>query len=126
MVQGGLLTDHPGSVHGGGEAPRGHLPPAGCREEVFWCSRSWKRGGGGTESRSRKRVLSSRVSKDGEYIGEGGPARGATRGPGAPLAWPSPWSRQVAAWGPGGSHLVLLRGSGMFRHADFYLIFPNF
>src|SRR3954466_15055029 len=23
MVQGGLLTDHPGSVHGGGEAPGG-------------------------------------------------------------------------------------------------------
>src|SRR3954463_8850709 len=41
---------------------RSILPPAGCREEVFWCSRSWKRGGGGTEAGSRKRVLSSEVS----------------------------------------------------------------
>ena len=26
MVQGGLLTTHPGSVHGGGEAPGGGYP----------------------------------------------------------------------------------------------------
>ena len=26
MVQGGLLTTHPGSVHGGGEAPGGGSP----------------------------------------------------------------------------------------------------
>src|SRR3954465_12548757 len=51
---------------------RWFLPPAGCREEVFWCSRSRKRGGGGTEERSRKRVLSPRFSRHGEYIGEGG------------------------------------------------------
>src|SRR3954471_14113142 len=37
-------------------------PPAGCREEFSWRSRSWKRGGGGTEMRSRKRVPVSRVS----------------------------------------------------------------
>ena len=55
-----------------------------------------------------------------------GAARGATRGPGAPLARPSPRPPQVAAWGPGGSHLVLLLDSGRFLHADFYLIFPNF
>src|SRR3954451_5709743 len=45
-----------------GDSRRSVLPPAGCREEVFWCSRSWKRGGGGTEARSRKRVLSLKVS----------------------------------------------------------------
>src|SRR3954451_8420740 len=55
-----------------GDSRRSALPPAGCREEVFWCSRSRKRGGGGTEERSRKRVLISEVSRDGEYIGEGG------------------------------------------------------
>src|SRR3954462_966697 len=38
---------------------RSILPPAGCREGVFWCSRSWKHRGGGTEARSRKRVLYS-------------------------------------------------------------------
>src|ERR1041385_5255591 len=55
-----------------GDSQRSALPPAGCREEVCWCSRSRKRGGGGTEARSRKRVLSSMVSRQGEYIGEGG------------------------------------------------------
>src|ERR1041385_6935508 len=42
---------------------RWFLPPAGCREEVFWFSRSWKRGGGGTEERSRKRVPVTGVSR---------------------------------------------------------------
>src|ERR1041385_8664646 len=48
------------------------LPPAWCREEVCWRFRSWKRGGGRTEARSRKRVLSLEVSRDGEYIDERG------------------------------------------------------
>src|SRR3954464_11012754 len=94
------------------------LPPAGCREEVCWRSRSWKRGGGGTEARSQKRVLSGSFTSR-EINRRKGAARGATRGPGAPLARPSPRSRQVAAWGPGGSHLVLLRDSGRFLHDDF-------
>src|SRR3954467_251417 len=51
---------------------RSILPPAGCREEVCWCSRSWKRDGGETEERSRKRVLFLEVSRDGEYICDGG------------------------------------------------------
>src|ERR1041385_5980829 len=70
------------------DSRRSALPPAGCREEVFWCSRSRKRGGG-TEERSRKRVLSSRVSRHGEYIGEGGSQgghQGSRRPPGAPFA----------------------------------------
>src|SRR3954471_13854770 len=81
-----------------GDSRRSALPPAGCREEVFWYSRSRKRGGGGTEERSRKRVLFSEVSRDGEYIGEGGADRGATRGPGAPLARPSPRACHQGAW----------------------------
>src|ERR1041384_4533176 len=67
-----------------GDSRRSALPPAGCREEVFWCSRSRKCGGGGTEARSQKRVLSSRDSRHGEYIGEGGSQRW-TRGPRRPL-----------------------------------------
>src|SRR3954467_10994050 len=69
-----------------GDSRRSILPPAGCREEVFWCSQSWKRGGCGTEERSRKRVLLSEVSRDGEYIGEGGQPgghQGSKRPPGA-------------------------------------------
>src|ERR1041385_7790041 len=75
-----------------GNSRRSILPPEGCREEVFWCSRSWKRGGGRTEARSRKRILSSKESCHREYIGEGG-SQGSRR----PLARPEPRSRQVAA-----------------------------
>src|SRR3954463_11191917 len=54
-----------------GSSRRSILPPAGCREEVCWLSRSWKRDGGGTEARSQKGVLSCEVSYHGEYMGEG-------------------------------------------------------
>src|ERR1041385_8203830 len=76
-----------------GDFRRSTLPPAGCREEVCWCSRSRKRGSGGTEARSRKRVLSSRVSHHGEYIGEGGSQgghQGSRRPPGAARGAPGP------------------------------------
>src|SRR3954465_982430 len=76
---------------------RSILPPAGCREEVIWRSQSWKRGSGGTEARSRKRVLSSEVSRKGDYIGEGG-SQGGHQGPGAPLARPHPRARRDGAW----------------------------
>src|SRR6187399_2503048 len=75
-------------------------PPAGCREEFSWCSRSWKRGGGGTEMRSRKRVSVSRVSGHDINIcqrGASAQARGAQapprRGPGggAPPGHLGPW-----------------------------------
>src|ERR1041384_8304880 len=68
-----------------GDSRRSILPPAGCREEVFWCSRSWKRGGGGTEERSRKRVPVMGVSRHEDYMGEGGK-------PGGPLGvQAAPW-----------------------------------
>src|SRR3954464_5189573 len=63
---------------------RSILPPAGCREEVFGCSQSWKSGGGGTKARSRKRVLSSGVLAREKYIGEGG-SQGDTRESKRPL-----------------------------------------
>src|ERR1041385_4864806 len=99
-------THGPRTTHGtSGEHPwwrggsrRSILPPAGCREEVFWCSRSWKRDGGGTEASSRNRVPLLEFSRDGGYIGE----RGARRGPRAP--GPPPWRGQGggrARWTPG-------------------------
>src|ERR1041385_6294837 len=91
-----------------GDSWRSALPPAGCREEVFWCSRSRKRGGGGTESRSRKRVLSSRVSRHGEYIGEGGQPEVDQGAQAPPLARPREWPRRVAAWATPGSPLAPL------------------
>src|SRR3954463_2154079 len=82
---------------------RWFLPPAECREEGSWCSRSWKRGGGGTEEISRKRVLSSRVLGRAGYIGEGGQPE-VDQGPQAPL-----WrGLGVAAWATPGSPLAPL------------------
>src|ERR1041385_7571600 len=102
-----------------GDSRRSALPSAGCQEEVCWCSRSWKRGGGGTEARSGKRVLSSRVSRHREYIGEGGQPGGPPGGQappwrGQPLgrATRAPGPLVVALWAHSGS-------SGRFLCADF-------
>ena len=63
MVQGRLLTSHPGGVHGGGEAPGGDPPlRQGAGKSSPGAPDLGSGGGGGTEMRSRKRVPSSRVS----------------------------------------------------------------
>src|SRR3954469_9101229 len=109
-----------------GDSRRSILPPAGCREEVFWCSRSRKRGDGGTEARSRKRVLFSEVSRDGEYIGERGQPE-VDQGPQEPPWRGQGWGR--AGWPPGppwlpsGPTWTLLEASSMLI---FYLNFPEF
>src|SRR4051812_33570947 len=51
--------------------------------------------------------------------------RGATRGPGGPLARPHSWPCREGAWGPGGPLWPLLGDSGSFRSADFLLYFPG-
>src|ERR1041385_9187578 len=109
-----------------GDSRRSALPPAGWREEVCWCSRSRKRGGGGTEARSRKRVLLSRVSRHGEYIGEGGQPggpQGSKRPPGAASPWGAPPGRLGPWWWPSGPTQILPEGSSALI---FYLIFPEF
>src|SRR6187399_553721 len=103
-------------------------PPAGCREEFSWCSRSWKRGGGGTEMRSRKRVSVSRVSGHDINIcqrGASAQARGAQappppragrggrpHGPRGPCAPPPP--RLYFGYPEASGTLI------------FYIIFPGF
>src|ERR1041384_1816346 len=66
-----------------GDSRRSILPLAGCREEVFWCSRSWKRGSGGTEAVSGNGVPLLVFSGDGGYMGERGQPEGG-QGPQAP------------------------------------------
>src|ERR1041385_3751160 len=56
-----------------------------------------------------------------------GAARGATRGPGGPLARPHPRARREGAWGPGVSPLAPFGDSRSFCCADFFIgFFPNF
>src|SRR6187200_1506609 len=100
-------------------------PPAGCREEFSWCSRSWKHGGGGTEARSGKRVPSSRVSGREQYICKRGSPE-AEVGPQAPPWRGQGWGR--AGWPPGPPQPPLWPCLGFFgssRYADFSCIFPG-
>src|ERR1041385_1678487 len=109
-----------------GDSRRWFLPPAGGREEVCWCSQSRKRRGTGTEARARKRVLSSRVSRDGEYIGEGGQPwgpPGVQAPPGAASPWGAPPGRLGPWWWPSGPTQVLPEGSSALIY---YLILPEF
>ena len=87
MVQGRLLTSHPGGVHGGGEAPGGDPPlRQGAGKSSPGAPDLGSGGGGGTEMRSRKRVPVSRVSGDALNICQRGASaepRGAQAPPGA-------------------------------------------
>ena len=56
MVQGRLLTTHPGGVHGGGEAPGGDPPlRQGAGKSSPGAPDLGSGGGGGTEMGSRKK-----------------------------------------------------------------------
>ena len=58
MVQGRLLTTHPGGVHGGGEAPGGDPPlRQGAGKSSPGAPDLGSGGGGGTEMRSQKDFL---------------------------------------------------------------------
>src|SRR6187401_74439 len=126
MVQGRLLTSHPGGVHGDGEAPGGDPPlRQGAGKSSPGAPDLGSGGGGGTEMRSRKRVPVSRVSGDALNIcqrGASDEARGAqapprrgqggrtTRAPGALV-------------GPLRLCFGCLVASGTLI---FYIIFPDF
>ena len=106
MVQGGLLTVHPGSIHGGGEAPGGG---SSLRQGAG------KRSPGAPDLGSAAAAEQRRDSEKGfclrgfrvtKNIWAKGDSQGATRGPGGPLARPHPRPRREGAWGPGGSPLT--------------------
>src|SRR4051812_13547431 len=102
MVQGRLLTAHPGGVNGDGGAPRGDS--------------SLRQGAG--QRLLGSPILKRRRRRYREEIGEKssgvegfsswriyrrrGAARGATRGLGAPWARPHPRAHHQGAWGLGG------------------------
>ena len=124
MVQGRLLTTHPGGVHGGGEAPGGDPPLRQGAGKSSPGAPDLRSGGGGrTEMRSRKRVPVSRVSGHDINIcqrGASDEARGAQARPGAAQG-----GRHQGAWGPGGPPPAVLRVPGSFWNADFLYNFSG-
>src|SRR6187399_1772304 len=126
MVQGRLLTTHPGGVHGGGEAPGGDPPlRQGAGKSSPGAPDLGSGGGGRTEMRSRKRVPVSRVSGRDINIcqrGASAEARGAQAPPGAarggratraPGALVAPLRLYFGCWEASGTLI-------------FYIIFPGF
>ena len=125
MVQGRLLTTHPGGVHGGGEAPGGDPP---LRQGAG------KSSPGAPILEARRRRNRDEIAKKGSVLegfgtrGKYMPKGGASRGPGGPgglPARPGGWPRHQGAWGPGGPPPVALRLRGTFRNADFLYIFSG-
>src|SRR3954466_15113373 len=108
MVQGKLLTRHPGSIHGGEETPGGQPSLRQGAEN---------RSSGGPDLGSAAAAEQGRDREKGS-VPEGftsrgiyrrrGAARGGTGAPGAPLARPRGWPRRVAAWATPGSPLAPL------------------
>src|SRR3954466_7802986 len=101
MVQGRLLTDHPGSVHGGGEAPRGQssLRQGAGKRSVG--APNLGSAAAAEQRRDREKGFSPRGFLVTENIKAKGGSQGATRGPGAPLARPAPGACHQGAWAPG-------------------------
>ena len=133
MVQGRLLTSHPGGVHGGGEAPGGDPPlRQGAGKSSPGAPDLGSGGGGGTEMRSRKRVPVPRVSKDALNICQRGapdgargaqapPRRGpgggrAARAPGALVAPLRPYFGRVEASGTLIFYIIFLDFFGSSRN----------
>src|SRR3954464_10090658 len=106
MVQGRLLTAHPGGVHGDGGAPGGDSSlrqGAGIESpgipDLETAAAAEQRG-------DWKKASISRVSSSQRIYRRMGAARGATKGLGAPWARPPPRARHQGALGPGGGPLA--------------------
>src|SRR3954463_14809469 len=125
MVEGRLLTHHPGGVHGGGEGPGGDPP---------------LRQGAGKSSPGAPDLGSAAAAKQRCDCGKGFPVprvsrralnirqrvaseglRGAQAAPRHGLGGGGPPGRLGAWWPPPAE----LRGSGRFRNADFLYIFSG-
>src|SRR3954467_13375445 len=103
MVQGGLLTVHPGSIHCGGEAPRGGSSlrqGAGKRSPG---APDLGSAAAAEQRRDREKGFPSRGFHVTENICAKGAARGGHQGPGGPLVWTHPRLRREGPWAPGGS-----------------------
>src|SRR4051812_32176637 len=127
MVQGGLLTVHPGSIHGGGEAPGGG---SSLRQGAGKRSPGAPDLGSAAAAEQRrdrqKGFLLSGVSRHREYMGEGGQLGGPPGVQAAPCRGPTLGRAGRAPGALVGPLWPLLGDSRSFRSADFYWIFSNF
>ena len=102
MVQGRLLTTHPGGVHGGGEAPDGDPPLRQVARKSSPGAPDLGSGSGGrTKMRSQKRVPVLRVSEVPLNICQRGAPDGL-RGAQAPPRRGPGGGRPQGAWSPCG------------------------
>ena len=100
--------------------PSGRVPGSGFLVLlILETRRRWNRG------EIAKKVSSFGGFASRRIYGQRGAAKGATRGPGVPLARPHPRARREGAWGPGGSPLAPLGDSRSFFYADFLLGFSR-
>src|SRR3954469_23310227 len=117
MVQVGLLTAHPESVHGYGWSPGGVPPPGRVPGQLLQAAPILKRRrrqyrGEFVEKRSILGVSTPRAK-----YRRRGVSRGPTRQPGGLLARPRVGPRQGPSWSPGGGPLLV---------ADFLSDFSGF
>src|ERR1044071_9612566 len=126
MVQGGLLTVHPGSIHGGGEAP-------GCGSPLR--QGAGKRSPGAPDLGSAASTEQRRDREKGFFfqgfrvtdnIWEKGGSQGAPGVQAAPLRGPTLGRVGRAPRALVGPLWSLLVDSQSFRSADFYWIFAEF
>src|SRR3954467_1490222 len=98
MVQGGLLTAHPGGVHGDGWSPRGGSSFRQGAEAASpgYPILKWRRRRYREENRNSRLILGVSVT-GGKYRPKGAP-RGATGHPGGLLARPRVGPRQGPWW----------------------------
>src|SRR6187399_2342140 len=108
MVQGGLLTTHPGSVHGGGEASGGGSPLRQGAGKSSPDAPDLGSDAAAEQRRDREKGFCPRGFRDERDIYAKGGNQRRSRGPRRPLARPRVGPRQVAAWASPGSPLAPL------------------
>ena len=123
MVQGGLLTTHPGSVHGGGEAPGGGSPLRQGAGKSSPDAPDLGSAAAAEQRRDREKGFCPRGFRDERDIYAKGGSQRRSRGPrhppGATRGGAAPGGRMGLPWLPSGPSLVL-------REASCTLIFPIF
>ena len=127
MVQGGLLTTHPGSVHGGGEAPGGDSPLRQGAGKSSPDAPDLGSAAAAEHRRDREKGFRPRGFRDARNIYAKGGHQRRSRGPrpppGAARGGAAPGGRLGLPWHPSGPALVFLEASCTLI---FPLFFPEF